>query len=393
MGLGVSALEPDNDSRELQDSTSVEAEKSLLKAIIYDEPMSEQSAELLERLLTEEQGIITESEYWEIGLSEYLMQSEDINHQIWGLVHLDTLYFDRKDHQTGLSVLSPEVKSSVLNAAIVNEKASSDALILVLNMCLDYEFMNQCDMKPLSQRLLNSEPENLNVYVPKLMMAKKHGDQELMEAVLQNMSQTSYSRLIAPMPVKLPEMTEEYMSLYPVPNVYKKQFFFNHLKLQQKHRVFNVMMNSIHSSALIQSSPTQFYRTLRDLCVDDPLNSESCLAITDVLINQSDTVLAIHMGYMIKEMMLTATGTEEALVEVQEAIAANKIYNQCLMNIHFQINDPSLLLSDAFLKLTINKTHEGMFLEEMSQYLYDQLKGMDGLEDPRNCGFKYLNND
>ena len=184
----------------------------------------------------------------------------------------------------------------------------SKSLMLTESICLSDILKGACDREKIFTKLRQSEPNNLIVYLPALYDANQNNDMKKVKELIKQMSKTTYSFSYFANSQKLDKTIGEYIKLNPFDeNINVNALFsINDLKLlsegmrgkikENPENVLNVLTK--YGYKLVYYIPS--YAPITRLCLSEKELSEYCLSISNTLIEHSDTIISILIGYSIK---------------------------------------------------------------------------------------------
>lgn len=331
-------------------------------------------------------------EWWAINLSKHLVQMDDVNIKFLALSLLDMSFLERidTDVESDLPVFNPQYKLSVLNQIIESPLATVPTLLAASSMCSDLK--GQCDIDQLNQKLFDLAPENLNIYLNVLEQAVKETDQELIEVILKQMSDSKYSQYLFSFTEQLVGAVDFYIRENPLniskleDNSYYQSVTDNvgmDVILKQNTMISFLAINHMHSPSL---SP------LVIACEEWQNNGENCKAIADVLIDKSDTHLMVMMGHLLAVKVDKLFGDAASLTNSQKQKEAYSEYQSCLLKNHFLLDESTYMLDQYLIQMMIENKNELETFEKASMYIYKFLQesGTEGAVNPKECGLRYI---
>lgn len=329
---------------------------------------------------------------WYIDLSKHLLKNNDININVIALSHLNLMSADVINLEIDFPILDSKTKLSVLNKAIESPDVSTSTLLSARSMCLEPDMHGKCYVERFNQKLFYQDPENLNIYLDTLEQAVKDSDGEMIDIVLQQMSQAKYSRMFNPLSIELGDAIDEYILENSIVNVEKMDTFDELRNSELEFDVDSVMkQSSLQSYHVINFIYTPALRPLFLACEDFQKDLHYCKKIAKILIKNSDTAMMTMMGYGLDEKFDEITGDTKSLAESQAASEAFKDYQMCIVQNHALSNNILEMFEPKFLAIITQGKHEGANLERAALFLYEKYKdSKEGAVDPRTCGLRYV---
>lgn len=337
---------------------------------------------------------LSEGEQWSIALNQFLMQQPDINVAMTGLANLNMFYGHRMDDTQIRPLLSAEKKLSLIKQLLESQSAQHSSLIKAQEICSKGDVADLCSHDVIQQKLEESDPDNLMVYLHPLQQAFNDQDDELAEAILERMSQTTHAKSLFQVSTAYADAVQLFMQNNPMPSNSDDQKYFEELLLDSADLNIDelnhasLMMGERLGSSLFGPA----YRPLSQACEVIPTVKDDCINVAQILIDKSDSIMNTMFGYSVLIKMHEVAGDEKALVMAQKQKKAFDDYWQCLGKAQ-AVNDGMDLFHDAKLQdMFLNGTNEAKYFEEMALYLYDKYsaEGFEDLTDPRSCGLRFV---
>ena len=281
-----------------------------------------------DKTITKEQQSILDERKWIDEFNEYLISHTDVDLNIMGYNKELQMRVSGTDEISDFHKI--EI-SQILNDIVEHDKLTSQSLMLVSYMCTFELLDEKCQTNKIHNKLIQSSPKNLSVYLYAFNRAVKEGNHEQIAGLIDLMSETEYSHLYFSLSRKFEITLNEFAKIRPFPenslvdelNVLKrnskfsKPMYQNMLNNPDKYALFNYLM------AYKYSLPIPAYRSLTVTCKETAELSKPCKKIAEILINNSHTLIGTLIGHAIKVEVLTAGANQQkidAAILAQEKI-------------------------------------------------------------------------
>jgi len=295
----------------------------------------EQQDFLLAKLSTTKEIIHQETLLWNEKFYDSLINDNNPNIKVVGFKEkLNPI----KSLQSKANIL--EVANSI-NEILLYETVSPKSLKNIKTICSGLEIKPHCRHDLIFEKQLELTPENAFIYIEKLHVAKQYFDYEEVSDILNEMANSKYmNAYYYPDPV-FREKLESYVKDHPFPeNKLKMEKLFSlrssSLSDDDKQVISNnineiMILTYVLSNRMSDSIPS--FRTLIQVCENDPIHEKACLKIADILINKSKTILSTMIGHTIIIEILKQRNDPEKL-KLAEANKENFKYKyECLSQI------------------------------------------------------------
>jgi hypothetical protein len=336
---------------------------------------------------------INEEQRWMIDLDKHLMKHEDINVAMKALSSINESYGQLIDPNTQESILMLNDKLLVLNRMVNNLDANAETLLTAVNFCERIDQSEKCQIEHLKDQLFDLDADNIIIYFGDLSKAIKDNDKEMVDAIIERMSEAKFSHLPLSLTSEFIRAVDEYIDENPYPDVIDdllvKDTGLDKSEIDQDlwKRQWTLMT---YKMLTISNFPE--LRPLIVACTEYQNQPDDCLTIANTLINNSNSMLMTMIGYNLEEKVYQQFGDEKALTISQAAYEEQKAYSQCLMGNQIQVGSNDYLTDPSLLKIIIESNHEEKAFEQIADYLYKKYKkaGVENLADPKNCGLRHI---
>ncbi|MEZ5472412.1 MAG: hypothetical protein R3E90_11560 [Marinicella sp.] len=335
---------------------------------------------------------ISNEERWMMDLNKHLMQHEDINIAIVGLNMLN-IDADKFDSHNQAPVLDIKEKQALLEKVSFSQQADYNTLMTALSLC-DESLSESCGSERIKDKIFKLAPNNINIYLSDLSQAVNEDDAEMVDLILNRMSQAKYSQMMGALSAEFKAELDGYLVKNNYPGNMNKELF-DAFGLDD----FNADMEELNRQYLYMSYKmvgVAHYPVLRPLitaCESYPKTAKKCLSIAQTLQNNSDSILMTMIGYNLETKVQERMGDQKAVAASEQAAEAFSKYYQCLLVNQTKQDGMSFLTDLELLNMMNDISHEAKGLEQFAVIHYEKLKkaGVENLTDPKSCGLRYSN--
>ncbi len=356
------------------------------------------NAENMPGKMSTEQMAAAEAEYalWFNQLNSYLLSSSDPYEMSLGLAAILNGTLNDLSQQPENQQLKDNLNShiKILNGIIQQDKLSATTLELLLNWCFKKEIANQCHQDALLDKQLQLSPENLSVYLKPLALALARKDQVLTDKIIALMSETTYNQTTQYIAESFSKKIDEYINNNPIPESAITAFkddkalldgVAEDIKANLDQRIQDYFPASIKMSYVYLFNSADS-KPLYELCKNRSDLFKKCVNITQILINDSNSIQFKGLGYAMLMAIHESMGEVNLLREVQRKQEKYKTTIQCLTKAtqsnHFMDN----FLDPKYQEINLLPIKEINKLELLASYVYQKNKGTDPkLRDPKTC--------
>ncbi len=282
----------------------------------------------------------------------------------------------------------------ILNGIIQQDKLSAATLELLLNWCFKKEIATQCHQDALLDKQLQLTPDNLNVYLKPLALAIARKDQALIDKIIALMSETKYNHSTQYITESFSDKIDEYVKNNPIPESAITAFkddkalldgVADDIKANLDQRIKDYFPASIKMSYVYLFNNADG-KPLYDMCKNRADLFKKCVNITQILINDSNTIQFKGLGYVMLMAMHERMGEQQLLGEVLSKQEKYKANIQCLtkatQTTHFMDN----FLDPKYQAINLLPIKEIKKLELLATYVYQKNKSTNPkLRDPSTC--------
>ena len=357
-------------SAEEDKSNEKEAAKTILKMfeVINNMPDKEEIEEL--------------SKQWKSDFVEYLLSHKDADINIYGLQSLSEQYSTHKIQYDANPGDMSEI-ANFLMELVKSNRLSTRSLFIASHICSGVNIRAYCDSTQIHKKLIHSEPNNVLVYIPSLKEAVSNNSTNEIVTILDQMAQSEFANNYSAIPEPLEYLIDEYTQNHP----YHEKMINSELtvieslkkispekiqEIRENFFYYQSYFNKIHFKLI---SPIPYMRSLMDVCKSDVNLAQTCLKISDILINKNKSIISPMVGYTVKIDTLKLLGEEILASETESIKEKLKKQYECLMRIKSSNNDQiDLYLSpEDFKKLaTIERNHgELVLFKTMAETSYE----------------------
>ena len=373
-------------SAEEDKSNEKEVAKTLVKMfeVINNMPDKEEIEEL--------------SKQWNSDFVEHLLDHESADINLYGLQELSLKYYGFKKQQ----IINPNDLSDFANDLrnlVDSNELSAQSLFIASGICSGENIIDYCDSTPINNKLIQSEPKNVLVYIPSLKKALENNKTDEVNQLLNQMAHSEFANNYSSIPELLEDTIDEYTRNHP----YHEKMINSELtaieslkkispeKIQEIREDFfyyQSYMNKIHFKLIY---PMITMRSLMDVCKSDMNLAKTCLKISDILISKNKSIISPMVGYTVKIDTLKLIGEENLASETEIIKAKLKKQYECLMRIKSSNNNQiDLYLNpEDFKKLSTIERNQGelALFKTMAETSYQQQLdlGNENAINPQTC--------
>lgn len=281
-----------------------------------------------------------------------------------------------------------------INEMVVsNRTLKAETLSIFSGLCGSEQ---DCDLDLLFEKQAAVDGDNALIYLHPLTLAIKN--QEQIDALLEKMANAKTATNYMYISAQLVSFTLDYAERNPISDLVLEdtksslQVFYKGSSLSDEQYRDIVIANTIIPSYL--SLPIPSYRPLMNYCENNPQQSENCLKVFNLFINQDSDLLTQLVGYSGKIKILKAQSKEQQAAQLETKKEQIDELMQCLVkSIGSTISNGNpnfydLVLSLEYLKQRpIDNLNELEDLKQRAIYTYQQgtKQGLHDLIDPQSC--------
>ncbi len=339
-----------------------------------------------------------EAEYntWFNQLNEQLLTSTDWYEMSMGLSALlqGTLRNAKQqpDDQSIQDSLNKQI--DMLNGLIQQNDLSDATLDLLTSWCFKSEIVARCNQDVLLNKQLQQAADNLNIYLRPLQLAIDKKDPTLVDKIIALMGDSKRSHASHFISKEFNERIDAYIKDHPIPDSAIMAFkddkallsgVSNEIKSDLDRHIREYFPASIKMSYvyLFETPETQ---PLYSLCKTRNDLFNHCIKITQILINDSNTIQFKGLGYAILMGMHENMGRTELLQTVQERQEKYKTSIQCLSKATQSNNFMDNFLDPKYQQINLLPIDEFKKLDLMATYVYQKNKADNPLlRNPSEC--------
>ncbi|MCB1581449.1 MAG: hypothetical protein KDI92_00185 [Xanthomonadales bacterium] len=335
---------------------------------------------------------ISDEERWMMDLNKHLMQHEDVNIAMIALNMLN-INADRFDPHNQAPVLDIKQKQALLEKVSFSPQADYNTLMMALSLC-DESLSDSCGSERIKDKIFKLAPDNIDIYLSDLSQAVKEDDAEMVELILNRMSQAKYSQMMHPLSAEFKAAVDGYLAEHAYPENLNEAYFEafglddSNIDMEALNRQYLFM-----SYKMIAMAHYPVLRPLITACESYPKTAKKCLSIAQTLQNNSDSILMTMIGYNLETKVQERMGDQKAVAASEQAAEAFSKYYQCLLVNQTKQDGMSFLTDLELLNMMNDISHEAKGLEQFAVIHYEKLKkaGVENLTDPKSCGLRYSN--
>ncbi|MCX7554022.1 hypothetical protein OS175_09045 [Marinicella sp. S1101] len=278
---------------------------------------------------------------------------------------------------------------ALIERALFSPETNFGSLLMIQSICLN---LNSCDPAIIQQQLESKHSDNLTTFLVPLRDAVTADDFELVIAILEAMSQADKSQLMHAFNLGYEPMVDAYLKQHPMPEVDYAELEELGVDWQEvsahELSLSHLLMSDKFLSMIYNSPVAPIYRS----CEWSEKTHTLCLKIADIMINKSDNLLSMHVGYELKKKIYEWQDNQPALAQSNEEKESFFNYINCIGKMQSQNNSLDYITDTTAVRLFYEGTDELRYLEEIALYLYDkwQQQGVPNLQDPRTCGLRFI---
>ncbi|TDR22416.1 hypothetical protein [Marinicella litoralis] len=333
---------------------------------------------------------------WFNQLNEHLINSNNSAEKVMGLAAIINATLSENNQGVDAMVTDKLLKnlSDIMNEIINQDDLSETTLDMLASWCFRPKLKVYCDHDALLDKQLKGSPDNLNVYLMPLNIALEQQDQTLIMQIIGRMSEAKrshHSHYITP---EFSQMIDQYIAENPIPTSYVAAFkddkaLLSGLSLEKQGQA-DALINAYFPTSIKMSyvflNTTPAFRPLYQVCQSNKATFVQCLQITQILINQSNSLIARGVGYATLMAMHESRGKADLLKTVGEKHEAYKAKVQCLSRTVQTVNFIENFLDPAYQKINLQPIDELERKQQLAEYVYNKYKDKHAdLKDPKDC--------
>ena len=348
--------------------------------------------------LSAEQLAAAETEFalWFNQLNEQLLESKDNYAKVMGLAAIinGTLNINNNTAEPIDITELLESQGLALNKIISQDDLSEATLDLLATWCFRPQLKQLCDQDTLINHQLKQHPDNLNVYLMPLQIAFEQENLPLMKQIIERMSEAKRSHHTHYITSEFNQVIDDYILKNPIPASYVSGFkddkaLLADLPLEKKPQI-DSLINAYFPTSIKMSyvflNDTPTFGPLYKVCKSDPNSYPFCLKIIQVLINQSNSIVAKGVGYSTLMAMHEVNGKTELYEIVKEKQEAFKAKIQCLAKASQTGSFAENFLDPEYQKINLQPIDELERQQQLADYVFSKYKADNpDLKDPEGC--------
>ncbi|WP_223787884.1 hypothetical protein [Marinicella meishanensis] len=359
--------------------------------------------------MTADQMAMAELEYaqWFNQLNEHLLQSDDSHEMALGLAamlnsslqavnrHTDqAANQDASDAARQQAQQNLALQINLLNQMIQRNDLSKATMELLRNWCFKDAIAKACNHGALLDQQLTEDTKNLQVYWQPLTLSLNQQNEALTERIMQLMAASQFNHATLFISESFNDKLDQYLAANPIPDSAIDAFMDDQALLSDLQASSAADLRTqvaAYFPASIKLSYVHLFDTpnpepLYQLCKTQPKHFKACLNITQILINQSNTIRHKGLGYAMLMAMHEAQGNQELLQTVQQTHNRFKEQVACL---NAASRSESLIgdfLDPKFQEINLLPIDEIKKLELLAKYMHEKHKLTDrDHRDPQTC--------
>jgi hypothetical protein len=351
-----------------------------------DDTMSQQSMQAAER------------EYltWHLKLHEQLLSSDNDNHKALGLLALinGTLPAWREDPEAEPGSSQFKAQIILLNELIETNEMSPQTLQIILGWCYKEAIKPFCDQQIILSNLLHIDPQNLLTYLRPLQVAHQDLNDELLHNTLRLMGAAKYSHQRYYLPTDFTQTVDAFLAANPVPDSAIKAFMSDQslmsgldpkLADNAEQMIRGYLHHAVKMSYLYLYSHDDLELVFK-LCKMNRGFTQPCLNISQVLINQSDTIAAKGVGYALLMAVNQINGRAELVDMVADKQEQYKTAVSCLQQASRSDSFVNDLLDPEYQHIKLLPVPQWEQQIILAEYMHQKLQQKDANHpDPAQC--------
>lgn len=283
--------------------------------------LTEKEDILLAELSTTREIIRQERLDWENKFYDHLIRDNDPNINIIGYKKKLRLLRTTGDKSDFIEI------ATNINEILILEQLTPKSLKNIETICSYTGTEQFCDHGLIFEKQFKSIPKNAFIYLNGLYDAKQDNNFDEVEKIIKELADSNYIDVYNFPDPEYREKLENYVKEHPFSKnkleLEKLWITRSSLSSEDKQAISENMKNImimifININRMSDSIPS--YRTLIEVCRDNPKLETSCLQIAETFINHSKAVISKHIGYTIKAEILK----QKKLPEKQKIVDENK---------------------------------------------------------------------
>ncbi len=282
---------------------------------------------------------------------------------------------------------------------IIHEKLQPKSLLIAVDLCTNQKIKQQCPLKQLFTKLIDSEPKNLSVYIPIFNQAVLEKDNIKMKQLLHTMSETHYDNSYFTNSEQLLQTIDTYINSSPnLEDVINNDIiqmkkmssrFDKTIKyMQDNPEVYQIYMKKLYFKL---KQPIPPYQAIIETCKNQQEYYKPCLEIANTMIESSNTLISKFVGYRIQEEVYSIIeNQEQADLSKQRSKQFKKEY-ECIVEIYREKNCFQGIESDiGYFDLSEKiEREQGEYAayKALAEIKYKRLLelGLDDVRNPKEC--------
>jgi hypothetical protein len=347
-----------------------------------------------------------EKEYlaWHLKLHEHLLASDNDNHKALGILAMinGTLPAWREDPEAEPASSQFKAQIILLNELIDANEMSPQTLQIILGWCFREAIKPYCDQQMILSNLLHIDPQNLLSYLRPLELAHQDLNDDLLQNTLRLMGAAQFSHQRYYLTTDFIQTVDAYLAANPVPDSAIKAFMTDQslmsgldptLADNAEQLIRGYLHHAVKMSYLYLYSHDDLALVFK-LCKLNRAFSQSCLNISQLLINQSDTIAARGIGYALLMAVNQVNGRAELVDMVADKQQQYKTAVSCLQQASRSDSFVNDLLDPEYQRIKLLPLPQWDQQLMLAEHMYSKLKAADPDRiNPQQCIKDFVTND
>ncbi len=336
------------------------------------------------------------SQQWNNDFINFLINHDNPDLSMLGLSELLVTAYPSND---GTEAFDTKQFMQSFEDLISHEKLQPKSLLIAADLCTNPKIKQQCPLKKLFTKLINSEPKNLSVYIPIFNQAVFEEDNKKIIQLLHTMSETQYDNSYFTNSEQLLKAFDFYIINSPnldsvidneITQLKKISSRFDETinYMQDNPEAYQIYMKKLNFKLKYPIPP---YRAIIDTCKSQQEYYKPCLEIANTMIESNNTLISTFVGYRIQEEVYSMIKNQEQAELSKQRSKQFKNEYECIVEIYreksyFQGIESDIDYFDLSEKIEREQGEYAAY-KALAEIKYKRLLelGLDDVKDPKEC--------